>query len=190
VFKTICVYCSSSKAVAPIYFEAAAALGRQLAERNDTLIFGGSQVGLMGAVARSAHQHGGRVIGVIPQAIHNEGVTYDIADELIITEDLRARKAVMEARADAFLVLPGGFGTLEELFEILTLKQIRLHVKPVILINIAGFFDPLAALFAHLFANRFAHPDYRRLYHIAPGLPEAFAYLDSYAPAPARRKWE
>lgn len=184
----ICVYCSSSSAVDSVYTEAARALGARLAARGDTLVYGGATVGLMGVVARSVHAGGGRVIGVIPQQLVEKELAYREADELVITRDLRARKAEMDGRAEAFIALPGGFGTLEELLEVLTLRQLHFHERPIILLNTAGFYEPLIALFEHLYRERFAKPA-RELYHLAAKVDEVFAYLESYQPVPAPDKW-
>jgi uncharacterized protein (TIGR00730 family) len=187
--RTICVYCSSSDAVAPIFFAAATELGMLLGQRRCALVYGGVRVGLLGALAAAVHQHGGTVVGVIPEAIQAQGIAYDVADELVVTPDLRTRKALMADRAEAFVALPGGFGTLEELLEIITLKQLGLHTKPIVLLNIQGFYEPLIALFEHLYRERFARPEYRHLYHIAPDVADAFSYLDTYRPVPLPGKW-
>lgn len=186
--KTICVYCSSSDAVAPVYLAAARDLGAQIAARGDALVYGGADLGLMGALARAVHAGGGRVVGVIPHAFRERGIAYEAADELIITRDLRERKAQMEARADAFVALPGGFGTLEELLEILTLRQLRTHTKPVVLLNTGDFYAPLLALFAHFYREHFAKP-FDGLYHVAADVPGIFTYLDAYRPTVAPSKW-
>jgi len=186
--KTICVYCSSSDAIAPAYFEVARELGAQIAVRGNTLVYGGADLGLMGAVARAVHDGGGRVIGIIPQTLQERGITYDVADETIITRDLRERKAQMAARADAFVVLPGGIGTLEELLEILTLRQLQEHTKPIVLLNTSGYYTPLFALFDHLYRERFAKP-FGDLYYVAPDVADVFAYLDAYRPVLAPSKW-
>lgn len=188
--KTICVFCSSSDNVAPVFFDVAQELGAMIARQNYTLVYGGSNVGLMGVVARSVHASGGQVIGVIPRVIHARGIAYDTADELIITRDLRERKAMMEARADAFITLPGGFGTLEEVVEVITLKQLQTHAKPIILLNTDGFYDPLIALFEHFYQQRFAKPDQRQLYHFTPDVNEVFAYLETYQPPAIEDKWK
>lgn len=186
----ICVYCSSSNVVDGAYFSVAEAMGRLLAARGDTLVYGGGAVGLMGALARSVHVHGGRVFGVIPEALKGrEGVAYDLADELIVTETMQERKAIMYTRADAFVVLPGGFGTLEEFMEVLTLKQLRYHDKPIALVGTNGFYDPLVELFEHFFRERFAHEQHRRLFHLAADPSDALAYVDAYVPVPAADKW-
>lgn len=178
---TICVYCSSSNLVHQKYVAAANKLGRLLGERGDTLAYGGGDVGLMGVTARAVHAHGGKVFGVIPEALkQREGVAYDVADELIVTETMQERKARLFTRAEAFVVLPGGFGTLEELMEVLTLKQLGYHHKPIALVNTDGFFDPLLALFEHFYAECYAPERARHLYHIAPDPADALAYIDAY----------
>lgn len=177
----ICVYCASSDAVDAAFVAAAETLGQVLAGRGHGLVYGGGRVGLMGVLARSVHAHGGSVYGVIPEALkQREGLAYGVADELVVTETMQQRKALMFTRAEAFVVLPGGFGTLEEFMEVLTLKQLGYHGKAIVLVNTQGFFDPLLALFEHFFAHRVAHPRYRSLFHLA-GTPEAaVAYAESY----------
>jgi hypothetical protein len=184
----ITVFSSSSDAVEPGFFEVAAELGRTLASRGDTLVYGGTTVGLMGAVARAAFENGGKVIGVIPRYMAERGIDFSQC-ELHLTRDLRERKAKMEQLADAFLVLPGGFGTLEELLEILTLKQLHQHQKAIVILNANGFFDPLKALFEHVYQQRFAKETTRALYHFAPSVSDAFAYLDAYVPVEVPTKW-
>ncbi len=178
----ICVYCSSSDAVAKVHFEAARALGQGIAARRDALIYGGADVGLMGALAREVKAGKGIVVGVMPYLLQDKRITFDGADELVYTRDMRARKAIMEERADAFVILPGGFGTLEELAEILTLRQLGVHTKPIVLLNTASFYDPLIELFEHFYREKFAKPS-RELYHIATAVEDVFGYLDHYEPA-------
>jgi uncharacterized protein (TIGR00730 family) len=188
--QALCVYCSSSDAVAPIYFETAEEVGARLARQGYTLVYGGGRIGLMGALARAVHQNGGQVIGVIPEFLRSKGLAYEAADELIITRDLRERKAAMEARADGFVTLPGGFGTLEEALEIITLKQLGLHAKPVVMVNTQGFYNSLLELVEHIYQERFAKPEYRRLYYFASDVDEAFSYLATYQPTPLSvNKW-
>lgn len=186
---TICVFCSSINTVDESYFLAAAELGKMLAERQWGLVYGGSDVGLMGAVARSVHVHGGTVIGIIPQTIHARGIAYETADELLITRDLRERKAAMETRSDAFIALPGGFGTLEEIIEVLTLKQLQTHSKPIIFLNINGFYNPLLALFEHFYELQFAKPSAKDLYFVAEDVPSAIAYIETYQAPFVENKW-
>lgn len=173
-----------------IFFETATELGAVIGRRNFDLIYGGAQIGLMGALARATHQNGGKVVGVIPEPLCRvKGIAYEAADELVVTRDLRERKAVMEARADAFVGLPGGFGTLEELLEILTLKQLGLHAKPIVLVNTNSFYDPLIQLFEHIYQEHFAKPDYRQMYHVAPDVANVFSYLEAYRPLQLQSKW-
>lgn len=185
----ICVFSSSSDVIENGFFELATELGRDIARRGDTMVYGGCSVGLMGAVARGVHELGGKVVGVIPKFIHARGLGYEPSDELIVTGDMRERKAMMEARSDAFIALPGGFGTLEEMLEIITLKQLQQHTKPVIFLNHAGFYDPLAALFEHMYERRFAKPVYRDMYYLAADVKDAFDYLDSYKTPVFENKW-
>jgi uncharacterized protein (TIGR00730 family) len=153
---SICVYCSSSDAIAEAYPPVAEALGRGIARRGHELLYGGGAVGLMGVMAEAAHDAGGRVTGVIPAKLQNrEGIAYD-ADELIVTDTMRKRKRIMYQQADAFAVLPGGYGTLEEFMEVLTLKQLGYHDHPIALINMDGFFDTLLSFFEELRDEAFA----------------------------------
>ncbi len=189
VGKIVCVYCSSSEAVPTPYFRAARDVGAHLARRGDTLVYGGGKVGLMGALAKAVHEHGGTVIGVIPESLRDMERAYTEADELIITKDLRERKAIMETHSDAFVALPGGYGTLEEMLEMLTLKQLQYHAKPLVFLNADHFYDPLLALFEHMYEQRFAKRHSQRLYYVAPTAQAVFHYLDTYQPEPAETKW-
>jgi uncharacterized protein (TIGR00730 family) len=189
MIRSVCVFSSSSDAVAPHYVEAAAALGAALARRRLTLVYGGGKVGLMGVMAQAVHAHGGKVVGVIPHFLKRKEIAYEAADELVVTQDLRERKAIMESRADAFVALPGGFGTLEEVMEILTLKQLETHAKPIVFLNTGGFFDPLLALFEQLFRERFTKGDFRAHYHVASRPDDIFAHFDRYQPPPRVDKW-
>jgi hypothetical protein len=188
--RTLCVYCSSSGIVEPAWFELAAALGAEIARRGDRLVFGGGNTGLMGAVAHATREHGGEVISVIPEVMRGTPYVFEQSTELIATRDLRGRKAAMEMRADAFVVLPGGFGTLDEALEIIASKQLHMHRKPIVFVNAKGFWEPLTALFEHLFKERFASAQHHRhIYHLAEDLPGVFAYLDAYVPPPFPAKW-
>lgn len=187
--QVICVYSSSSCAIDRLYFEVAGELGKAIALRGDRLLFGGGLVGLMGATAKAVHQCRGKVIGVIPIALNVEGVVYECCDELIVTEGMRERKAVMDARSDAFIALPGGFGTLEEILEIITLKQLKYHNKPVVILNVNGYYDRLLAQFDELIGQRFAKPESKGLYHVAANPNEALEYIDSYQPMIIKEKW-
>ncbi len=184
----ITVFCSSSDAVDPAFFDVATELGRALAQRRDTLVYGGTNVGLMGRTARAVIENGGNVIGVIPRYMSEKGIDFSEC-ELHLTRDLRERKAKMEQLADAFIVLPGGFGTLEEVLEILTLKQLHRHQKAIVILNARGFYDPLRNLFEHIYRQRFGKETTRGLYHFAATVADAFAYLDAYVPVEVPTKW-
>jgi len=183
----ICVFCSSSDAVAGPFLDEATALGSLLGRSGYQLVYGGGGFGLMGAVAKSARAGGARVTGVIPRFIAER--TSSHVDELIVTEDLRARKARMEQLSDAFIALPGGFGTLEEVLEIVTLAQLGKLAKPVAFVNTRGFYDPLVAVFENLYALKFAKPEFRELYGVLPDSAAALAYIDSWRPPRPIQKW-
>ena len=185
----VCVYCSSSSRVPAVYVECARDLGRRLAEAGHTLVYGGARVGLMGEIATAVRAAGGRVEGVIPRSLFEAGIGNDLVDEMIVTEDLHERKAVMAERSSGFVALPGGFGTLEELLEIITLKQLRAHRKPIVLINTGGFFDPLLEQFESMYREGFTKEAYRGLYRVAPDAAAALDYLGSYEPEDLGRKW-
>jgi len=156
--KSICVYCGSGPGTNPAFMEAARRLGRILAENRIGLVYGGGSAGLMGACAEAVLDHGGFVTGIIPEFLTDREHMLMRAQERIITRDLHERKRLMFERADAFVALPGGVGTLEELVEQLTWQQLGRHTKPVLLANIAGFWEPLLALLAHMRATEFIRP--------------------------------
>jgi uncharacterized protein (TIGR00730 family) len=175
---TICVFCSSADGLPEVYRAAADDLGRELARRGHRLVYGGGNVGLMGEVARSVHRHGGTVVGVIPQSLVDRELAYHPADELLVTETLRERKAEMDLRADAFVALPGGIGTLEELVEVLTLRQLRLHDRPVVLVNVAGYWDPFLAMVSAMVDGGFAPRGEGSLFQVAASAVEALDLAD------------
>jgi len=185
----ICVYCSSSSAVDGVYVDETRRLGRLMGLRGHELVYGGGGVGLMGELADAARAAGARVTGVMPEAFVPKGVTYPALDELVVTRGMRERKAEMEARAEAFIALPGGFGTLDELLEILTLKQLGFHTKAVALVDVAGFFTPLREQLERLCAQRFAKDAYRALYHFAPEAAAALDYVEGYRSGGLPEKW-
>jgi uncharacterized protein (TIGR00730 family) len=156
--ETVCVYCGSGPGTNPRFVEAATALGKTLAENAVSLVYGGGSVGLMGAVAKSVRDHGGAVIGIIPEFLVSRENAVARGQELIVTPDMHERKRQMFERSDAFVALPGGVGTLEELVEQLTWQQLGRHSKPVLLANIDGFWEPLLALLAHMRATEFIRP--------------------------------
>ncbi|MEO8726658.1 MAG: TIGR00730 family Rossman fold protein [Acidobacteriaceae bacterium] len=189
--RSICVYCSSSDAIDPLYFEAARELGAAIARDFGTLVYGGTNIGLMGAVARAVHAGDprGKVVAVVPEVIYGRGLVYEAADELIVTRDLRLRKHEMQARSDAFVALPGGIGTWEEILEMLTLKQLDIHTKPIVFLNVAGYYGPLTALLEHAIAQRFMKQSSRELYHAAEDVCDAVEYLKRYEPPRVEAKW-
>ena len=156
--KTVCVYCGSGSGSNPRFVEAATALGKVFAENSIRLVYGGGSIGLMGAVAKSVLDHGGSVTGIIPDFLVKKERMLDRPQELIITPDMHERKRLMFERSDAFVALPGGVGTLEELVEQLTWQQLGRHTKPVLLANIDNFWEPLLALLTHMRATEFIRP--------------------------------
>lgn len=156
--KSVCVYCGSGSGTNPHFAEAATALGRILAENGVKLIYGGGSVGLMGAVAKSTLDHGGIVTGIIPDFLVRRENALERVQEMIVTHDMHERKRLMFERSDAFVALPGGVGTLEELVEQLTWQQLGRHSKPILLANIDGFWEPLLALLAHMRSTQFIRP--------------------------------
>jgi uncharacterized protein (TIGR00730 family) len=156
--KTVCVYCGSGPGTNPHFMEAATDLGKTLAENGIRLVYGGGSIGLMGAVATAVLDHGGSVTGIIPDFLTTRENALARVQELIVTPDMHERKRLMFERSDAFVALPGGIGTLEELVEQLTWQQLGRHSKPVLLANIDGFWEPLLALLTHMRATQFIRP--------------------------------
>ena len=161
--KRVCVYCGSGAGSRAEYAEAARALGSALVEQGLDLVFGGGRIGMMGVLARTVLEHGGKVIGVIPEALQALELGLNEATELRVVKDMHERKATMAELADAFIALPGGFGTIEELFEILTWAQLALHTKPVGLLNVADYFDHLIRFVDHATAEGFLDTAHRDL---------------------------
>jgi uncharacterized protein (TIGR00730 family) len=156
--KTVCVYCGSGPGTNPQFMESAKALGKALADGGIRLVYGGGSVGMMGAVATSVLDHGGMVTGIIPGFLTAKENALKRVQEMIVTPDMHERKRLMFEHSDAFVALPGGIGTLEELVEQLTWQQLGRHSKPVLLANIDGFWEPLLALLAHMRATQFIRP--------------------------------
>lgn len=156
-FRSVTVYCSSSNEIDDVFTDAAKQLGQIFSESHVQLVNGGGRVGLMGVMARSVHEHGGRVVGVIPHALKNlEGIAYSESDELILTDTLRERKRIMFERSDGYVAMAGGYGTLEEFLEVLTLKKLGYHNKNIVLLNTAGFYDELIGFFRKMTDAGFA----------------------------------
>lgn len=175
---SVCVYCGASDLTDPKYSDAARELGVALAGRKWTLVWGGGRIGLMGAVARGAKESGGRIVGVLPEFIRRWEKTYDRADEMVVVTTMQERKMILQARSDAFVILPGGFGTLDELgdtFELLNLSQ---HDKPVILLNQDGYYDALLAFIDRMVAEKFSGPKAREKLWVARDVGETLEMLE------------
>ena len=175
--QTITIYCSSSDAVADIYKTAAHELGTLIAQRGYNLIYGGSREGLMGVVSEAAFEAGGAVLAIMPSLFQAAKLTHNDQIELLITDGMRARKTLMEERADAFVALPGGYGTLEEVLEVITNKQLGLHEKPIVLLNTNNYYAPLLAQFEAGIDQHFIRPQFRDLAHVAATPVAALDYI-------------
>jgi uncharacterized protein (TIGR00730 family) len=189
MIKAVTVFCGSSDLVDERFFAVARELGGKLARRSWRLVYGGGSVGLMGALARAVMEDGGQVTGVIPKALLDMGVGEQNVSELIVTEGIRDRKAIMDARGDAFVALPGGLGTMEEILEVMTLKQLGYHRKPVAVLDLDGFFDPLWAQFQRGVDLGFIKAEYLDLWYPAPDVDALLRYLEAYVPHGYGRKW-
>jgi uncharacterized protein (TIGR00730 family) len=181
----LCVYCGSSGAVAAPYREAASELGARLAASGIGLVYGGGRVGLMGLLADAALAAQGKVTGIIPSRLRDAEVAHRGITELIVVDSMHERKRLMAERADAFAILPGGIGTLDEMFEIVSWKQLRLHDKPILLVDISGYWAPLHALLDRIIDKGFARPQTRRLLRVVPSISALMAAL-SEEPAVSR----
>lgn len=182
VDRGITVFCSSSDAAPAAYRRAAVDLGRALAERGAIVVYGGASVGLMGALATAALDAGGRVVGVIPQRLVDRELAHGRLTELHVVETMHERKAIMSDRAAGYVVLPGGFGTYEEFFEVVTWKQLGMHTKPVVLLNTDGFYDPLLAQIDRAITERVIRPEYRSFVRVAATVDEVLAHLAAAEP--------
>lgn len=187
--KNICVYCSSSKNIDKKYFDEARELGEKLAQNGFGLIYGGSSLGLMGEVAFSAQKAGAKVLGVVPEKIYNTDIDFPKEIELIVTDDMRERKKTMEIKSDAFIAMPGGFGTLEELSEIIVSKQLGYHFKPIVILNVDGYYDKLFELFDNFYKEKFAHGNCQEIFYEAKTVDDALQYISDYKPSEDKDKW-
>jgi uncharacterized protein (TIGR00730 family) len=175
---SLCVYCGSSNLVAQKFKDSAHSIGAELARRGIRTVYGGGHVGLMGIVADAALKNGGIVIGIIPEHIKAQEVQHTGLTELHVVPDMHTRKRMMVERADAFVILPGGFGTLDEAFEILTWKQLGLHAKPVIIFNQDGYWDLMLAQIDKMIDEGFSKPSNRALFQVADTVTVLFDMLD------------
>lgn len=176
--KSICVFCASAAGASPAYLEAARDLGRRIAERGYGLVYGGATVGAMGAVADAALAAGGSVVGVIPEVIREREIDHRGLTELHVVRTMHERKAMLAARADAFVALPGGYGTMDEFLEILTWAQLRIHAKPCVMINVNGFWNGLIAFFDHCVDQGFILAENRGLVQMARDPEEALSLIE------------
>jgi uncharacterized protein (TIGR00730 family) len=187
----VTVYCSSSPKVDQAFFDAAQALGKAIALENWKLVYGGNNVGCMGAISDAARDAGGKVIGVTPRLFVDKGSADEKCDELLVTESMRDRKALLEERGDAFIALPGGLGTFEEIFEIICGKMLGYHTKPIVILNIANYFAPLLTMVDHGIEHHFIKPKARDLYFVTDNVDAAIQHIRDYVPpAPAERSYE
>jgi hypothetical protein len=176
--RRLCVYCGSSGAVDRQYREAATELGARLAAAGIGLVYGGGRVGLMGLLADAVLAGGGEVIGIIPARLHDAELAHPGATEMVVVGSMHERKRLMAEKADAFAVLPGGIGTLDEMFEILSWKQLGLHDKPILLADIGGYWGPLRALLDDVVTKGFARPEARELVRVVPTVAALMAALE------------
>ena len=186
--RSLCVFCGSQTGNRPEYLAAAAETGRALARRGLGVVFGGGRVGLMGALADAALGEGGAVVGVIPPALMDREVAHEGLTDLHVVATMHERKALMARLSDGFLALPGGLGTLEELFEVWTWAQLGLHTKPVGLLNVAGYFTRLTLFLDHAVAERFVWPSQRAMLHVESNVGTLIDRMEAYR-SEAVQKW-
>ena len=187
--KSICVYCGSSDEISQDYLQAASELGKMLAERGLQIVYGAGSTGMMGALADAALEAGGEVIGVIPELFNTPQLAHANLTRLEVFEGMHTRKARMAELADAFIALPGGFGTLDELFEIITWAQIGLHAKPIGLLNTRRYFDPLLVFLQHVREEGFMYAEHGGLYVHAEEPAELLKALMDYRPPEGLARW-
>lgn len=186
--RRVCLFCGANAGRAPLFAETAAELGRVLAERGVGLVFGGGRVGLMGVAADAALAAGGEVVGVIPEAIRDLEVAHTGLADLRVVASMHERKQLMHDLSDAFVVLPGGHGTLDELFESVTWLQLGYHDKPIVVLNLEGYYDPLLAMLDRAVEHGFVNPEVRRLWLVEESVEGALARIEGWE-RPTRRRW-
>ena len=186
--RSVCVFCGASPGASPVYQEAAVALGRHLAERGLTLVYGGGAVGLMGTVADAALAAGGEVIGIIPQSLQEAEIGHKGLSRLEVVDGMHARKARMAELSDAFIALPGGLGTLEELFEVWTWGQLGYHAKPLGLLDVNGFYEKLGGFLDHIVEEGFVRPQHRAMLLLGQQPDELLDGMDRFE-SPVLPKW-
>lgn len=180
----ICVYGAASSLIDESFIKAGEELGRKMAERGHSLVFGGGNNGMMGAPARGVYEKNGHILGIAPKFFeeNNPEISYDNCTEFIHTETMRERKRLLDESSDAFIVAPGGIGTFDEFFEILTLKQLGRHNKAIVIFNINGYFDDMLKMMSHAIDKKFITTDCVELYKVVNTVDEALDYIESYDP--------
>lgn len=176
----ICLYGASSNDIDKSFISASEKLGRKMAQRSHTLIYGGGAGGVMGGVARGVTSGGGKVVGIVPSFLNVDGMLYDKCDEMIKTATMRERKQLMEEKADAFIMAPGGIGTFDEFFEMLTLKQLSRHTKAIAVFNVNGYFDSLTSLMESAISENFIKSECRKLYSVFSDIDGMLDYIETY----------
>lgn len=185
----ITVYCASAEKIQSAYFEAATELGKCIGQQSWTLVYGGTDCGLMKCCADAVLANGGSTLGIIPECIYQRGVQAKTSSKLMITPDMKERKELMRVHGDAFVALPGGWGTLEEITEVVTLKQLGVHNKPIVFINIDGYYDLFFSFINDSKANGFIGDSYDKLYHITSSIQEALEYIHHYQEEDIKNKY-
>lgn len=188
--KLLCVYCSSSRDLDPKYYAVGEAMGRGLAERGWGLVYGGGNAGTMGSVARATKSAGGQVVGIIPEFMKERELAFHQADELVTVDSMRERKRIMAERADAFVTLPGGIGTLEEVSEIMVERGLAMHSKPLVILNQDGYYDGLLTFLDRMIAENFKSAGFKDLIGVAETVDEIWPLLDSPAEFQADQLWQ
>src|SRR5690606_16638239 len=178
--KSICVYCASSLGNNPYFAEQAFELGQTLAEHGIDVIYGGAKVGLMGKVADGAKSKNGKVFGIIPEFLAVKEIKHDRLDELIVVQSMHERKALMQEKSDGFIALPGGFGTMEELFEILTWGQLGLHKKPIGILNLEGYYDALIQLVETMIQKGLLKSEYKEMLLVSDSIDDLISQMNLY----------
>ncbi len=187
--RAICVYCGSADRVSPIYFQAARQVGAAIARRGWRLWYGAGSTGLMGALAQGALERGGKVYGVLPRLFNTPQLAHSALTRLEVVASMHTRKRRLFRRADAFLALPGGYGTFEEFFEMLTWAQIGLHSKPIGLLNVAGYFDPLLQMVQRALEEGFIYDEHKALFICSEDIEALLEALESFQPPPGLERW-
>ena len=182
MIKNVCVFASSCDYLEEIYYKEASEFGRLLAQAGYNMVYGGSSLGLMWACAEQVKNNGSKIIGVMPEKLHNLGVSTDECVELTITKGIRERKAKMDELSDAVVALPGGFGTLEELSEMIVQKQLGYNNKPIVLLNTNNFYDKLNDFYKEIINQKFAKANSKEFYYVAQTPQDAIDYLKNYVP--------